>query len=296
MKVLITGACGRVGLPLVRAVVEAGHDVRATDRRIDRDLPVKVTVANLLDREGVYELVEGCDTIVHFGNYSNQGQGDAQTVFNENVAMNMNVFQAGLEHGARKVIFASSIQCISGGRRVGEIGTKPSALPYLPADGGYPPRPANGYALSKQVGEAQLDYLSREAGIATVALRFPHIVGEKYKPYYKARRVKSITEMHDRYSADELFSYILDSDVGSIVAALVDTQWEGSRVFFPASPHVSYGWSPQEVIDYCYRDVELRKPREQIEALIDTTEITEFCGWRPSDEALVEREPVADSV
>lgn len=294
MKVLMTGAGGRVGGAVVKAMAEAGYAVRATDRVYSPDLPAdEFIVANLLDRERAYALVEGCEAIVHFGNYSNQSQGDPQTVFNENVTMNMNVLHAAAEQGAKKFIFASSVQCISGTRRVSEVGEKPSCMPYLPADGGLAPCPGNAYALSKEAGESQLDFFSRAFGIATVGLRFPHIVTEKYRDYYRKRHYRSIEDLRPTYHADELFSFIFDYDVAGIVVALLRTQWQGRRIFFPASRHTSFGWSPQELIAHFYSDVKLRKPLEQIDALIDPSEITAFCGWSPSEEELVESEVAA---
>src|SRR5207244_3344538 len=97
MKVLLTGAAGRMGSETCRHFKSEGIDFRATDRRTDPGLPCEITVADARNREACYSLVEGCDAVVHLANYPNANAGDAQTVYNENCAMNMNVFQAAFE-------------------------------------------------------------------------------------------------------------------------------------------------------------------------------------------------------
>src|SRR5690242_14768107 len=119
MKVLVTGAAGRLGRAVCPLLQSAGMDVRATDRRADSSLFYQIDVATLLDRERCYQLVDGVEAIVHLGNWASAGSADAQTVFNENTSMNMNVFQAAMERGVRRIVFASTIQVILGQRPFG---------------------------------------------------------------------------------------------------------------------------------------------------------------------------------
>ncbi len=71
MRCFVTGATGAVGRPLVRALRDAGHDVRGVARndakaeelRAAGAEPVRV---DLFDEASVVDGVAGCDTIVHF--------------------------------------------------------------------------------------------------------------------------------------------------------------------------------------------------------------------------------------
>src|SRR4051812_6943064 len=158
MKVLVTGAVGRLGRACCPILQSAGMEVRATDRRSDPTLSYHVEVASLLDRERCYQLVDGVDAVVHLGNWASAGMADAQTVFNENCAMNMNVFQAAMERGVRRIVFASTIQVILGQRPFGGLSApvQPSDYPYLPLDGNTPPNICNPYAASKAASEQQM--------------------------------------------------------------------------------------------------------------------------------------------
>ena len=59
MRILVTGAAGKLGSETVAALGRAGHEVRATDLRYRGDLAVRVVPANLLDEHALYPLLEG---------------------------------------------------------------------------------------------------------------------------------------------------------------------------------------------------------------------------------------------
>jgi nucleoside-diphosphate-sugar epimerase len=98
-KVLVTGASGKIGSAVVRALHAEGFEVRATDRHRFRDLPVRIEVADLRDPIACYELADGMEAVVHLGNHPNLFAADPQTVYAENLRMNVNVFQAAGESG-----------------------------------------------------------------------------------------------------------------------------------------------------------------------------------------------------
>ncbi|MBD3392520.1 MAG: NAD-dependent epimerase/dehydratase family protein, partial [Chitinivibrionales bacterium] len=97
--VLLTGACGRLGQVVCRHLVDRGFDVRATDVDKRTKLPVPVAVANLLDREGCYRLLDGIEAMVHLAGHPNDFARDPQTTYSENVRITVNLMHAGLESG-----------------------------------------------------------------------------------------------------------------------------------------------------------------------------------------------------
>ena len=262
MNVTITGASGNLGARATRALVESGFNVRATDRSRPRGLPVRVEIANLLDREACYGLVEGADAVVHLGNYPTDiRQINPQQLFSENTAMNMNVFQASREAGVKKILFSSSVQAIAS-----------PVLPYLPLDGDVPPEPDNPYALSKQVGEVMLAYFARQAEMDCVALRFPLLLD----PAWHSKRLLS--------NATEGFAFLHIADAAALVLACLKASLPGFRIYFPASPDNGLGKPAAEVIREHYPNVPLRRPLEQIESLVDISRIQAETGWTPKNQ------------
>jgi nucleoside-diphosphate-sugar epimerase len=69
VKVLVTGAHGKVGRALVPRLVEAGHEVRASDLtrpvwdRADPGEPEDYWQADLTDAGAAFALVHGCDVV-----------------------------------------------------------------------------------------------------------------------------------------------------------------------------------------------------------------------------------------
>ena len=73
MKILVTGAHGRTGRPIVEALARRNVPVRAFIRREDQwaamqDLGAsEPAVGDLEDRSSVDDAVDGCDGVIHIG-------------------------------------------------------------------------------------------------------------------------------------------------------------------------------------------------------------------------------------
>jgi uncharacterized protein YbjT (DUF2867 family) len=67
MKVVVTGGTGFVGQHVVRAIADAGHEVRALvrDSSRSRDLPAQPTEGDMTDAASLRRAVEGIDVVVH---------------------------------------------------------------------------------------------------------------------------------------------------------------------------------------------------------------------------------------
>ncbi|TVR54902.1 MAG: NAD(P)-dependent oxidoreductase [Puniceicoccaceae bacterium] len=275
--VLVTGATGRVGRRLCRHLADAGHTVRATDLHYAPIEGVKVRVANLLDREVPYELVDGVDAIIHLGNHPSPGRVDAQRTCLENSSMNLHLFQAAAELGVKRIIFASSIQ-VFGNQRTYPEREKPSHLVRLPLDGSTPPRPANTYGLSKLLGEKMLAYFHDQFGITTVALRFPHILGS----YSASRWFRRYTrEANEWTNLDEGLTLLCLEDAVTLMAALVQRPASGSHILFPAVSLIPKELKSPQVLRECYPGVEWTVPPEELQDLVDRRELEDLTGWKP---------------
>jgi nucleoside-diphosphate-sugar epimerase len=267
MNVLLTGARGGLGSPVCRFLVEAGHDVRAVDKEFTAKLPVRLEVVDLLHRETCYRLTEGQDAVVHLANHPRYNGHDPERIFNENVTMNMNVFQAAVQTGVKQIVFASSIQVVTG-LDPDESKRPPELPPYLPFDGDLPANPGNPYALSKHVSEQMLRYFSHVAGINTVAIRFPVIIRPEWIPYYLKR--------HHWINSDpqEGFTFLMSADAASLINAILKANPPGFRTYLPAA--TANGFNRE-----FFPNVPLRRPVEQMDGFVDIAAITRDTGWKP---------------
>jgi nucleoside-diphosphate-sugar epimerase len=287
MKVLVTGAAGRLGSAVCAHLSEAGFEVKATDYKHREGLKVKLVHADLRDEIAVYSLLEGCDAVAHLGNHPNLLAGPSpQRLLSENTAMNANVFRAAVDIGIRRIVFASSVQAIlkvPNGMRA----DAPYAIPYLPLDGSVPSNPgSNFYALSKEFGERMLEELSlANADLVATSLRFPVLIGDSWIDRFTGGGKPTA---RSSFNFGEVLGYLMFSDAADLVRATLEKQQPGNHRYYPAQTLEVRGVSVPDLIREFYPTVPLRRPIEQIDALVDLSAITEALGWTPKHRAVVE--------
>ncbi len=287
MKVLVTGAAGKLGSTVCSHLLEHGYEVTATDHKHKEGLRTKLVLADLRDDIAVYGLLEGCEAVVHLGNHPNLHAGPSpQRLIAENTAMNANVFRAALDVGIRRIVFASSVQVMlkmTNGMRVDTA----IAVPYLPLDGAAPSNPgSNFYALSKVFAERMLQELcAAEPELAATALRFPGLLSEQWLERFTAGGKPAARSW---FNFGELLAYLMFSDAAELIRATLEKQCPGYHQYYPAQTLDVRGFPAAALIREFYADVPLRRPLEQIEGLVDISVITEALGWLPKHRASVE--------
>lgn len=286
-KVLVTGATGHLGTAVCRALIAAGHEVRATDRRFVQDFPTKPLLGDILDEHFVYRAVDGCDAVVHLGNHPNMFAGPSpQQILAENVRMNANVFWAATQLGVTDIVFASSVQVMlrsNGGRR-----EAPYVLPYLPLDGNAPRDPGtNSYAMSKEVGERLLETLCADyPELCATALRFPMLPRDQWATYLRQTRLPS----PERMNIGECVTHLLLGDAGKLVCQALLHRKPGYRQYFPAWSIQFRGVSVEELRQKYYAHVPLRCPVEALTELVDLSALKRELDWEPTERIEIQLE------
>jgi nucleoside-diphosphate-sugar epimerase len=280
MRVLVTGAAGKLGVATVRALVQAGFEVSGTDQRFTAELGVPFRTADLRDEHALYPLLEGMDALVHLGNHPNRFAGPSpQRILAENTAMNANAFTAALDLGLKHVVFASSIQVMITSDRVR---TEPHTLPYLPLDGEAPQDPGlNPYALSKQFGEEFLrTAASMRPELAATSVRYPMLVGDWFEKRLSADggRVR-----REHLHLGEATAHLSFEDAGALVVPLLSRGLPGYRQIFPAQTIDVTNLPPPELIRRFYPGVRCKKPVESIDRLIDISAVEREFAWQPGE-------------
>jgi nucleoside-diphosphate-sugar epimerase len=293
MRVVVTGAAGKLAARLCPVLIEAGHEVVALDRRpvgvfpgrpatapapaaADlTPLPVPLHIVNLLDFAAVRPLFDGAQAVVHMGNHSSYRDPPGHVIFIENVTMNHNVFQAAHEARAATIIFASSVQAIARYHPPHEEAGRCN-LAYLPIDADIPACAANPYGLSKQVGETMLAYYARQHGIAGVALRYPALLPDEQLP-----RVPRWAVGPTLNEAEEGCGWLSFQDAARLIESILRAKLPGFRIYHPAAPEPLCRQTADELLRTVYANVPLRRPAEEITSLIDISRISEETGWTP---------------
>lgn len=112
MKIVVTGASGRIGNVLVRRLIESGHDVRVLVRR-DNDraligLPVKKVIGGVFDEYSLRKLAQDCEVLYHLAAIvSIHGDKDG-AVRKTNVDGTRNVLEISEKCGVRRVVYFST--------------------------------------------------------------------------------------------------------------------------------------------------------------------------------------------
>lgn len=268
-RVLVTGAAGRLGSTAAACLHGAGFDLLGTDIVEVTDVPYRFVQADLLDDGRVLELLTGVDAVLHFGNHPGIGSSPPQRVFNENVAMNENVFQGAVERGVAKILFASTIQVIGSHVDRRTVITEPST-PTYPLDETTAPDPSNVYALSKVVSETMLRYYAERCGVDGIAVRFPllHHGADRARVSVGEERLSDIIEG---------FTGLSYGDAADLCLAVIRADLPGFRVYLAGTAHRHRDLAVPDLLRAYYPDVPVATPD-----LIDLSTIVAETGWRPS--------------
>ena len=224
-RVLLTGAGGNLG-KVVREKLAGVYDtLRVTD--LNEMAPAgpgeEVVQCDLSDTQGVMDLVEGCDAIVHLGGMSLENTFDI--ILEANIRGTYNVYEAARKHGIKRVLFASS-------NHLTGFHTRETRL-----DATSEMRPDSIYGVSKGFGELLARYYYDQFGIETACVR----IGYSFdKPL--TRRMMAIWLSFDDFT--DLVKRVIAADrVGFAVvygsSDNKDTWWDNSLTSY-------LGWNPKD--------------------------------------------------
>jgi nucleoside-diphosphate-sugar epimerase len=281
VKVLVTGAHGKVGRALVPALMHAGHDVRATDltrpawdRLEDPREAEDYWQADLTDAGAAAALVRGCDAVVHTAAIPQPIHHAPHVVFENNLISTFNVLEAAIAAGARRFVDFSSETV------PGFIFAYRSYEPdYLPIDEEHPIRPQDPYATAKWFGELLMERAPERADIATISIRpcWVQDVATYERNLGPIVRDPSVL-------VGNFCSYVDVYDLCEATALAVESDLPGHEVFYVASPDTIGGHPLEEIVrrHHGATRVELRPlPRPDASA-IDCSKARRLLGWEPT--------------
>jgi UDP-glucose 4-epimerase len=178
--VLVTGGGGFIGSHLAYALLERGHKVRvldnfATGRRsnvLALGDEVELIEGDIQSYERASKAVAGCDVVFHQAALPSVPRSvqDPLTSNATNVIGTLNVLLAARDHGARRVVCASSSSVYGPGQGTAPKREDQPAVPISP------------YATAKLAGEGYARSFNSVYGLETVALRYFNVFGPRQDP------------------------------------------------------------------------------------------------------------------
>lgn len=279
--IVLTGAAGRLGAPVHRTLLEAGKNVRATDRIRTISPTQPLIKANFFDPVTCRQILKDAKVLVHLAyrrepyGYPN---GYPHRTFDDHIRLNRGVFLAACEAGVQKIIFSSSIQVVA---RQLPLLSASQPPPCLPLDENSPPQPDNWYSLAKRCSEEMLAMLRRQYGIDYVILRFPALFN-------------TVPVLHPEWFQNRLsegHSYLSYRDAANLVLKIVEADLPGGRTYLPASRKNTLGLPVTEIIRDYYAGVPTRKPAAELEGLVDISTLNREIDWEPLELSQPEVEP-----
>jgi UDP-glucose 4-epimerase len=177
MKILVTGGAGYIGSVSTELLLDEGHEVVVFDNferghREAVDERASVVEGDLRDDDHIRAAMLSAkpDAVMHFAAYALVGESmeRPEVYFRNNVRGGINLADAMLEAGVRKIVFSST--CATYGQ--------PEKMPMTED---MPQKPTNPYGESKLMYERILRWYQRIHGLKPVFLRYFNACGATEK-------------------------------------------------------------------------------------------------------------------
>jgi nucleoside-diphosphate-sugar epimerase len=294
MRTLVTGARGKVGAAAVETLVEAGHEVVATDLAppsFDRPAPsapvaakVPYVRANLTDAGDVLPLIGGFsdgegpkagrfDVVVHAGALPAPGRHAPQTVFMNNLGGLFNVLEACVRWNVPRLVNISS-ETVTGFH----FAERPFYPAYLPLDEEHPATPQDPYGLAKHFGEQACTAATQRSDLRVISLRPTWVQNEGSYPL----NLGPLVADKDAPSLTG-WSYVDAADLGDAIVLAAASDLPGHEVFYVAAADNVGGRDLHAAWQAAYPDAptELRPVTRPDASGIDCTKAQRLLGWEP---------------
>ena len=256
MRVLVTGARGKVGRAAVAALIAAGHDVRATDLAppvFERPLEDEPDYyqADVTDAGDAFAAVRGVEAVVHAAALPEPTHNPPHVVFQNNLMGVFNVLEAAIRWGVTRFVNISSETV------PGFFFPEREFLPdYVPIDEDHPIRPQDPYATAKYFSELLMDGANRRSDLRCISIRPSWVQHEGNYEHNLGPQVRDASVLSPNF-----WSYIDVYDLADAIVLAAESDLPGHEVFYIASPD-NVGNRPFEQIvrEYYGDKVEVKKP------------------------------------
>ena len=268
MRVVVTGGSGKGGRWVVRDLREHGHDVVNVDLVPDGSPNDLFLLTDLTESGQVHDVVRGADAVVHFAAIPAPGLRPAGETFRINTVSTWNVFQAAVNGGVGRIVWASSETVLG----------LPFDRPpdFAPIDETIEPRPESSYALSKLVGETLAAQLNRQTGVPFVGLRISNIMEPADYAGFDSWQDDA------RQRKWNLWGYVDARDVATAARLAVEGTTTGAEICIVAAADTVMRRDSAELLAEVFPDVPLRREVRGRDTLLAIDHAREILGYQPA--------------
>jgi nucleoside-diphosphate-sugar epimerase len=255
MRILVTGARGKVGAAAIDALVQAGHDVVGCDltapayeggERVASYIQVDLTVAG-----DAFAAVHGCDVVIHAAAIPEPTQNAPATVFRNNLMATFNIAEACVRLGVGRLVNLSSETVPGMG-----FAERPFFAPYAPIDEELANRPQDPYALSKLFGEQLMDAAVARSDLRAISIRPTWV---QWEGNYARSLGPWLRDPLSGPPSQSFWSYIDAYDLADALRLAAESPLDGHEVMYIASPDNATGRPLRALLAHHFGDaVEVR--------------------------------------
>jgi nucleoside-diphosphate-sugar epimerase len=280
MRLLITGARGKVGRVTVATAMAAGHEVIATDliapvyERPAPDEPAYVQ-ADLTDAGSAYALVASFgpfDAIVHSAAIPEPTRNPPHVVFHNNLQGVFNLLEAAVRLGLPRFVNVSS-ETVPGFF----FPERPFAPDYLPIDEEHPVRPQDPYALAKSFGEQLCDAAVARSDLRALSIRPSWVQWEGNYARNLGPQIRDPDEPSAGY-----WAYIDIYDLADALLLAAGSDVPGHEVVYIASPDAASTLTLPELLERHGIEVELKALAREDAGGISIEKARRLLGYEPT--------------
>jgi nucleoside-diphosphate-sugar epimerase len=280
LRVLVTGASGKIGSETVARLTGAGAYVTALSNTRNETLAAdRILIGDTRSESDVEDALDGVDLVVHLAAMPHRDAGSPYEVYSTNVVSTFNVLAKAGARGVRRAVVAGSIN------RYGlPLNVHPDLIPaYFPIGTDIPIDVGDWYSLSKLNDENSSKMAWRYWGIDIVTLRFPNV-----------GTVASLTERSAKMTADprsglsEAWSYLDVRDAARAIELGLTANTHGAQAFFLAANRTLMPYRTEELLDTYAPGTPKLRPFVEREVPMDLTPARDLIGFEAKYELEIE--------